>query len=89
SLNSRPNFRLCMATSGFMKHPILVSIKPAAAQTRQNQALGFAVLYANGAPEEIRTPAPQIRSLNFRELVLRVATLQSKRAALMGGSFSN
>ncbi|WP_292615297.1 hypothetical protein, partial [Nitrobacter sp. 62-13] len=26
------NFRLCMATSGLMKHPISVSIKPAAAQ---------------------------------------------------------
>lgn len=27
SLNSRLNFRLCMATSGSMKHPISVSIK--------------------------------------------------------------
>ena len=33
SLNSRVNLRLCMVTSGFMKHPISVSIKPAAAQS--------------------------------------------------------
>ncbi|MET3973713.1 hypothetical protein ABID62_009827, partial [Bradyrhizobium sp. S3.9.1] len=32
TLNSRLNFRLFIATSGFMKHLILVSIKPAAAQ---------------------------------------------------------
>ncbi|MET4632035.1 hypothetical protein ABIB83_009100 [Bradyrhizobium sp. I1.8.5] len=31
-MNSRLNFRLFIATSGFMKHLILVSIKPAAAQ---------------------------------------------------------
>ena len=31
-LNSRLNFRLRMTTSGCMKHPIRVSIKPAAAQ---------------------------------------------------------
>ncbi|MET4339932.1 hypothetical protein ABIB74_007810, partial [Bradyrhizobium sp. F1.6.2] len=32
TLNSRLNFRLCMTTSGLIKHPISVSIKPAAAQ---------------------------------------------------------
>ncbi|MET4278726.1 hypothetical protein ABIB68_007025, partial [Bradyrhizobium sp. F1.2.2] len=31
TLNSRLNFRLCMTTSGLIKHPISVSIKPAAA----------------------------------------------------------
>ena len=31
SLNSRLNFRLCTATSGFIKHPISVSTEPATA----------------------------------------------------------
>ncbi|MET4037571.1 hypothetical protein ABIB94_008859 [Bradyrhizobium sp. JR7.2] len=40
-MNSRLNFRLFIATSGFMKHLILVSIKPAAAQTAAHRNLPF------------------------------------------------
>src|SRR5262249_58897203 len=45
-------------------------------KTRQ---LGFAVLYATGAPEEIRTPDPQIRSL-----VLYPAELRARLAHRAG-----
>jgi hypothetical protein len=36
-LNSRLNLRLDITTSGFMKHLISVSIKPAAAQVKRSQ----------------------------------------------------
>ena len=38
---------------------------------RRHRRLAFAVLYRNGAPEEIRTPDPQIRSLVLYPAELR------------------
>ena len=44
----------------------------------------FEVLYANGAPEEIRTPDPQIRSLVLypTELRARLANFEGREPAL-------
>jgi hypothetical protein len=41
---------------------------------------GFAVLFANGAPERIRTPNPQIRSLMLYPVELRARTAATGRS---------
>ena len=56
-------------------------------QALNQRPLAFAVLCRNGAPEEIRTPDPQIRSLVLYPAELRVplglALFRVKRANLI------